>query len=60
MDQQLFEPWPLLVGDIDVGVIRGWMEHSGRFFPRCLASEDIPCDVDEPLWLDTAVRQDAA
>lgn len=66
MDQQLFEHRPLLqamVGawdEIDVGAIRGWMAHSRRFFPQCLASEDIACDVDEALWLDPAVRQDAA
>lgn len=58
MDRQLFEHWPLLqamVGawdEIDVGAR---MAHSRRFFPRCLASEDIACDVDEAFWLDPAV-----
>lgn len=66
MDWRLFEHWPLLkalVGawdEIDVGAIQGWMAHSRCFFPRCLASEYIACDVDEALWLDPAVRQDAA
>ncbi len=46
--------------EIDVGAIQGWIRHSRRFFPRCLAREDIACDVDEALWPDPAVRQDAA
>ncbi|GAA6075986.1 uncharacterized protein LOC122881522, partial [Tachysurus ichikawai] len=44
--------------EIDVGAIQGWIRHSRRFFPQCLA--DIACDVDEALWPDPAVRQDAA
>lgn len=33
--------------ETDVGAIQGWIRHSMRFFPRCLAREDIACDVDE-------------
>ncbi|XP_047676533.1 uncharacterized protein LOC113637723 [Tachysurus fulvidraco] len=32
--------------EIDVGAIQGWIRHSRHFFPRCLAREDIACDVD--------------
>ncbi|KAL7842660.1 hypothetical protein SRHO_G00243490 [Serrasalmus rhombeus] len=46
--------------EIDVGAIQGWIRYSRRFFPQCLAREDIACDVDEALWPDPAVRQDAA
>ncbi|KAJ8395850.1 hypothetical protein AAFF_G00027330, partial [Aldrovandia affinis] len=34
-------------GDIDVGAFGGWIRHARRFFPRCLARENIACDVDE-------------
>ncbi|KAI2657470.1 Insertion element IS630 uncharacterized 39 kDa protein [Labeo rohita] len=46
--------------EIDVGAIQGWIRHSRRFFPRCLAREDIACDVDKALWPNPVVRQDAA
>lgn len=46
--------------EIDVDAIQGWIRHSRRFFPRCLSRQDIACDVDEVLWPDPAVRQDAA
>ncbi|XDV47331.1 hypothetical protein PO909_016999 [Leuciscus waleckii] len=39
-------------GDIEVGSIQGWIRHTRRYFPRCLAREDIACDVDEVLWPD--------
>ena len=29
---------------------RAWIRHARRFFPRCLANENIHCDVDENLW----------
>ncbi|KAK3561613.1 hypothetical protein QTP86_010689 [Hemibagrus guttatus] len=32
---------------IDAGSVQGWIRHSRRFFARCLAREDITCDVDE-------------
>lgn len=47
-------------GDIDIASIQGWMRHARRFFPRCLAREDIACDVDEVLWPDPARRRDEA
>lgn len=65
-DRQPYVRMPLLQAmeeacdDIDVGAIQGWIRHSRRFFPRCLAREDIACDVDEVLWPDPARRQDAA
>jgi len=31
---------------------QGWIRHSRRFFPRCMARENIRCDVDENLWPD--------
>ncbi len=45
-------------GDIDAASIQGWIRHSRRFFPRCLARENIACDVDEVLWPDPARRRD--
>ncbi len=65
-DRQPFVRMPLVQAmeeacdEIDVGAIQGWIRHSRCFFPRCLAREDIACDVDEALWPDPAVRQDAA
>ncbi|XP_041947824.1 uncharacterized protein LOC121708924 [Alosa sapidissima] len=47
-------------GDIDAVSIQGWMRHARRFFPRCLARENIACDVDEVLWPDPARRRDEA
>lgn len=38
--------------------VQGWIRHARRFFPRCLANEDIACDVDEILWPDPARRRD--
>ncbi|XP_016112695.1 uncharacterized protein [Sinocyclocheilus grahami] len=64
-DRQPFVRMPLVQAmeeacdEIDVGAIQGSIRHSRRFFPRCLAREDIACDVDEALWPDPAVRQDA-
>ena len=45
---------------IDAVAVQGWIRHSRRFFPRCLANEDIACDVDEILWPDPARRRDDA
>ncbi len=39
-------------GDIEVGSIQGWIRHTRQYFPRCLACEDITCDVDKVLWPD--------
>ncbi len=43
---------------IEAASIQGWIRHSKRFFPRCLANENIACDVDEALWPDQARRRD--
>jgi len=32
------------------GHCQGWIRHARRFFPRCIALDDIRCDVDENLW----------
>ena len=45
---------------IDAVAVQGWIWHSRRFFPRCLANDDIACDVDEILWPDPARRRDDA
>ncbi len=45
-------------GDIEVGSIQGWIRHTRQYFPRCLACEDIACDVDEDLWPDPNRRRD--
>ncbi|XP_060799027.1 uncharacterized protein LOC132900766 isoform X2 [Neoarius graeffei] len=44
-------------GDIDVQAIQAWIRHSRAYFPRCLAREDIACDVDEVMWPDANRRQ---
>ncbi|XP_039598918.1 uncharacterized protein LOC120521189 [Polypterus senegalus] len=36
--------------DITAEHCQGWIRHGKRFFPRCLAREDIRCDVDENMW----------
>ncbi|KAL0146999.1 hypothetical protein M9458_057523 [Cirrhinus mrigala] len=43
---------------IEAASVQGWIRHSRRFFQRCLANEDIACDVDEILWPDPARRRD--
>ncbi|XP_041102761.1 uncharacterized protein LOC121314041 [Polyodon spathula] len=47
-------------GEVDVEAFGGWIRHSRRFFPRCLARDNIACDVDEVLWPDQNRRRDAA
>ncbi len=37
---------------------RGWICHSRRYFPRCIARDDIRCDVDETMWPDREERLD--
>ncbi len=39
-------------GDIDVDACQGWIRHSKRYLPRCLAKEEIICHVDTVLWPD--------
>ncbi|KAI7810071.1 hypothetical protein IRJ41_021635, partial [Triplophysa rosa] len=36
--------------DISSEDCEGWIRHAKRFFPRCIALDDIRCDVDENLW----------
>ncbi|KAI2662267.1 Serine hydroxymethyltransferase [Labeo rohita] len=45
-------------GDIQVTAIHGWFRHARGYFPRCLAGEDIACDVNEVLWPDPNRRRD--
>ena len=45
-------------GDISVESCQGWIRHAKGFFPRCLARENIACDVDEVLWPHPAERRD--
>lgn len=35
-----------------------WMRHAWRFFPRCLASENICSDMDERVWPSPRDRAD--
>lgn len=44
--------------DITGDQCRGWLRHARRFFPRCIARENIRCDVDENLWPDRQQRVD--
>lgn len=46
--------------DITEDACRGWIRHSKSFFffPHCIASEDIRCDVDENLWPDRLGRHE--
>ncbi len=37
---------------------QAWIRHARRFFPRCLANENIHCDVDENLWPNPQHRVD--
>ncbi len=47
-------------GDIAADAFYGWNRHARQNFPRCLARENIACDVDEVLWPDRNRREDAA
>ncbi|XP_029681515.1 uncharacterized protein [Takifugu rubripes] len=38
---------------------RAWIRHARRYYPRCLAREDIRCDVDENLWPNRQEREEA-
>lgn len=37
--------------DIDAEACQGLNRHARRFFPRCIARENIECDVDEAIGL---------
>ncbi|KAI2660049.1 Insertion element IS630 uncharacterized 39 kDa protein [Labeo rohita] len=52
-----FRPWSRH-DQIEAASVQGWIRHSRRFFQRCLANEDIACDVDEILWPDPARWRD--
>ena len=43
-------------GEVDVGALGGWIRHSRRYFPCCLARENIACDVDEVLFSQTKIE----
>ncbi len=44
--------------DITAESLRGWI-HSRRYFPRCIARDDIRCGVDdETMWPDREERLD--
>ena len=45
--------------DITADSCRAWIRHSRRYYPHCLAWEDIWCDVDENLWPDRREREEA-
>ena len=38
--------------DITAEPCRGWIRHSRRYFPRCIARDDIRRDVNENMWPD--------
>ncbi|KAJ4940174.1 hypothetical protein JOQ06_026483 [Pogonophryne albipinna] len=44
--------------DISAESCQGWCRHARRYFPRCLAREDMRCDVDEAMWPDRRQRAD--
>ncbi|KAA0716150.1 hypothetical protein E1301_Tti015860 [Triplophysa tibetana] len=44
--------------DITAEQCQAWICHARRFFPRCLANENIHCDVDENLWPNPQDRVD--
>nr|XP_023994659.1 uncharacterized protein LOC112071435 [Salvelinus alpinus] len=58
-DRQPHQRIPLLqameeaCGDIDQGSCQAWIRDSRRYFPRCLAQDNIACDVDEPAGHNT-------
>ncbi|XP_051519617.1 uncharacterized protein LOC127420984 [Myxocyprinus asiaticus] len=37
---------------------QGWICHARRYFPQCIARENIQCDVDENLWHNRQERMD--
>ncbi|XP_076744850.1 uncharacterized protein LOC143420546 [Maylandia zebra] len=58
--ENLVRAMELACADIPVEAFRGWIRHSRAFFPRCLARDNIACDVDEVMWPNAARRHDAA
>ncbi|KAJ8369545.1 hypothetical protein SKAU_G00095730 [Synaphobranchus kaupii] len=45
-------------GDIPAESCQGWLRHARKYFPCCIARENIFCDVDKNLWPDEALRRD--
>ncbi|KAM8747389.1 uncharacterized protein AB9X84_015425 [Acanthopagrus schlegelii] len=37
---------------------QGWIRHTKRFYPRCIALDNIRCDVDENMWPNPEDRRD--
>jgi len=60
--ENLLRPMELACVDNDIPVenFQRWIRHSRAFFPRCLARDNIACNVDEVMWPDAAQRHDAA
>ncbi len=44
--------------DITADHCSGCVRHSRRLLTRCVAMENIRCDVDQNLWPDQQERQD--
>ncbi|XP_032877765.1 uncharacterized protein LOC116973630 [Amblyraja radiata] len=44
--------------DITADQCQAWIRHARRYFPRCLANENIYADVDENLWPNRQDRVD--
>jgi hypothetical protein len=65
-DRQPYARMPLLqameeaCGDREVASVQSWIRHARRYFPRCLARENVSCDVDEALWPDPGRKRDEA
>lgn len=55
----LLQAMGLACGDIGVEACQAWIRHARVFFPRCLARQNVACDVDEVLWPDPVRRHDA-
>ncbi|XP_035984918.1 uncharacterized protein LOC118558489 isoform X1 [Fundulus heteroclitus] len=47
--ENLLRAMELACVDIPVENFQGWIRHSRAFFPRCLARDNIACDVDEVM-----------
>lgn len=55
----LLQAMGLACGDIGVEACQARIRHARVFFPRCLARQNVACDVDEVLWPDPVRRHDA-
>ncbi|KAL3973664.1 NLR family CARD domain-containing protein 3 [Sarotherodon galilaeus] len=53
--EEFFSSWRWKISAEDC---QGWIRHARRFFPRCIALDDIRCDVDENLWPNGEDRVD--